>query len=46
VKKRLIGYEDPTKEDVAAIKEYEVAKKNGKVTLVFFNKLTKRQELL
>ena len=30
---RLIGYEEPTKEDVAAIKEYEASKKNGKLTL-------------
>ena len=28
VEERLIGYEEPTKEDVVAIKEYEVAKKN------------------
>jgi hypothetical protein len=34
VEERLIGYEEPTKEDVKAIKEYESAKKTGKLTLV------------
>jgi len=41
VEERLIGYEEPTKEDVVAIKEYEVAKKNGKLTLVPLGDLTK-----
>ena len=41
VEERLIGYEEPTKEDVAAIKEYEANKKNGKLTLVPLGKLTK-----
>jgi|WetSurMetagenome_2_1015567.scaffolds.fasta_scaffold435449_2 hypothetical protein len=34
VEERLIGCEEPTKEDVAAIKEYEAAKKKGKLKLV------------
>ena len=34
VEGRLIGYEEPTKEDAQAIKEYEVAKKKGKLVLV------------
>jgi hypothetical protein len=34
VEERLIGYEEPTKEDVEAIKEYESAKKTGKLTLI------------
>ena len=41
VEERLIGYEEPTKEDVKAIKEYEAAKKNGKLTLVPLSELTK-----
>ena len=41
VEERLIGYEEPTKEDVGAIKEYEAAKKNGKLTLVPLSDLTK-----
>jgi hypothetical protein len=41
VKERLIGCEDPTKEDVATIKEYETAKKNGKLTLVPLKDLAK-----
>ena len=41
VEERLIGYEEPTKEDVAAIKEYENAKKNGKLKLVPLGDLTK-----
>lgn len=41
VEERLIGYEEPTKEDAAAIKEYEATKKNGKPTLVPLNELTK-----
>jgi len=40
VEERLIGYEESTKEDVAAIKEYETAKKKGKLTLVPFSDLT------
>jgi hypothetical protein len=40
VEERLIGYEEPTKEDVKAIKEYEAAKKNGKLTLVPLSDLT------
>ena len=35
VEERLIGYEKSTKEDVAAIKEYETAKKKGKLTSSF-----------
>jgi hypothetical protein len=42
VEERLIGSEEPTQKDVAAIKEYEAAKKNGKLTLVFFEDLAKR----
>ncbi len=34
VEERLIGYEEPTKEDAQAIKEYEAAKKRGKLVLV------------
>ena len=41
VEERLIGYEEPTKEDVKAIKEYESAKKTGKLTLVPLSELTK-----
>jgi hypothetical protein len=41
VEERLIGYEEPTKEDVRAIKEYEAAKKNGKLTLVPLSDLSK-----
>jgi hypothetical protein len=41
VEERLIGYEEPTQEDVAAIKEYETAKKTGKLTLVPLSDLTK-----
>lgn len=41
VEERLIGCEEPTKDDVAAIKEYEAAKKNGKLTLVSLSDLTK-----
>jgi hypothetical protein len=41
VQERLIGYEEPTKEDIAAIKEYEAAKKNGTLTLVPLSDLTK-----
>jgi hypothetical protein len=41
VEERLIGYEEPTKEDVEAIKEYESAKKTGKLTLIPLSGLTK-----
>jgi hypothetical protein len=41
VEKRLIGYEEPTKEDVEAIKEYETSKKNGELTLVPLSELTR-----
>ena len=41
VEERLVGYEEPTKEDVKAIKEYEAAKKTGKLTLVPLSELTK-----
>jgi hypothetical protein len=34
VEERLIGYEEPTKEDNEEIKEYEATKKNGKLTFV------------
>jgi hypothetical protein len=34
VEERLIGCEEPTKEDVEAINEYEIAKKIGKLALV------------
>ena len=41
VEERLIGYEEPTKEDANAIEEYEAAKKGGKLTLVPLSDLTK-----
>jgi len=41
VEDRLIGYEEPTKEDVAAIEEYEAAKKSKKLTLEPLSELTK-----
>jgi len=41
VEERLIGIEEPTKEDVEAIKKYETAKKKGKFTLVPLKDLTK-----
>ena len=41
VEERLIGLEEPTPEDVAAIKKYETAKKTGKLTLVPLGDLTK-----
>ncbi len=41
VEERLIGYEEPTKEDVEAIKEYESMKKAGKLTLVPLSELAK-----
>lgn len=33
VEDRLIGCEEPAKEDVLVIEEYEIAKKNKKLTL-------------
>ena len=41
VKERLIGFEEPTKEDVEAIREYEIAKKKGKLTLLPLTDLAK-----
>jgi len=41
VEERLIGCEEPTEEDVEAIREYETAKKNGKLCLVPLRELTK-----
>jgi len=41
VEERLIGYEEPTREDVEAIREYETAKKHGKLTLVPLSDLLK-----
>lgn len=41
VEEKPIGCEDPTEEDVQAIKEYKAAKKNGKLNLVPLSELTK-----
>ena len=41
VEERLIGYEEPTKEDVEAIEEYETAKKNKKLQLEPLSELSK-----
>jgi len=41
VEERLIGFEDPTREDVEAIREYEAAKKNGNLTLAPLSDLLK-----
>ena len=41
VEKRLIGCEEPTKEDVQAIREYEEEKKRGKLKLIPLSDLTK-----
>jgi hypothetical protein len=41
VEERLIGYEEPTQEDIAAIKDYESAKKNKKLSLEPLSELTK-----
>jgi hypothetical protein len=41
VEERLIGFEEPTKEDAKAIAEYEATKKSGKLTLVPLSDLTK-----
>ena len=40
-KERLSGYEKPTAEDVQVIDEYEVAKKNKKLSLEPLSELTK-----
>jgi hypothetical protein len=42
VVERLIGCEEPTKEDVEAIREFETGKKEGKLTLVPLRDLTKQ----
>ena len=42
VEERLISSEEPTREDVEEIKEYEAAKKAGKLTLVPLGDLSKR----
>ncbi len=41
VEERLIGCEEPTNEDVKAIRSYEAAKKKGKLTLVPLSELAK-----
>ena len=41
VEERLIGCEEPTKDDVDAIREYEVAKKKGTLVLVPLKDLAK-----
>ncbi len=41
VEERLIGCEDPTPEDAQAIRDYEAAKKKGKLVLVPLSELTK-----
>ena len=41
VEERLIGYEEPTKEDLEAIEEYETAKKNKKLHLEPLSELAK-----
>jgi hypothetical protein len=41
VEERLIGYEEPTKEDVLAIEEYEAAKKNKKLSFEPLSELAK-----
>jgi hypothetical protein len=41
VEERLIGYEEPTEEDVAAIEEYEAAKKNNKLSFTPLSELIK-----
>jgi hypothetical protein len=41
VEDRLIGCEEPTKEDVLATEEYELAKKNKKICLEPLIELTK-----
>lgn len=41
VEERLIGFEQPTEEDVKAIEEYEAAKKNNKLCLEPLSELAK-----
>lgn len=41
-KDRLIGCEEPSEEDVVAIKEYETAKKNKELSLEPLSELAKR----
>ena len=41
VEERLIGYEEPTKEDVEEIEEYEAAKRNKKLHLEPLSELSK-----
>jgi hypothetical protein len=41
VEERLIGCQEPTKEDVAAIEEYEATEKNRKLSLVPLSELAK-----
>jgi hypothetical protein len=41
VEERLIGCEEPTKDDVEAIEGYEAAKKKGKLVLVPLKDLAK-----
>jgi hypothetical protein len=41
VEERLLGCEEPTEEDVKAIKEYEAAKKKRKLTLIPLKDLAK-----
>ena len=41
VEERLIGFEEPAKEDVEAIEEYEAAKRNKKLRLEPLSELTK-----
>jgi hypothetical protein len=41
VEERLIGNEEPTEEDVEAVRKYEAAKKKGKLTLVPLRDLAK-----
>ncbi len=41
VEERLIGYEEPTKEDIKAIEKYEAAKKSKKLSFEPLSELTK-----
>jgi hypothetical protein len=41
VEERLIGYEEPTKEDAKAVHAYEESKKKGKLVLVPLSDLAK-----
>jgi len=45
LEERLIGCEDPTKDDVEAIDGYEAAKKQGKLVLVPLKDLAKEKHL-